>query len=132
MKKKIFFFHAILFSFLSGAVMSKDISPTIQPEPFSEKKEFQNSKIGKFKNFIVVTANDYATKIGYEILKKGGTAADAAIAIQLILGLVEPQSSGLGGGTFITYFDNKTKKTISFEGREKAPYKFKKKNFFNK
>ena len=125
MKKKIFFFLVIFFSFLSDSIYSKDIYPTIQPEPFSKRLKLQDSKVGRFKNIIVLTANDYATNIGYDILKKGGTVADAAVAIQLVLGLVEPQSSGLGGGTFVTYFDKKTNKTISFEGREKAPQKLK-------
>ena len=73
------------------------------------------------KDFIVVTANDYATLIGYEVLKDGGNAVDSAVAIQMTLGLVEPQSSGLGGGLFITYYDIKTKKIYSYEGREKSP-----------
>ena len=68
-----------------------------------------------------MTANDYATKIGYKIIKGGGTVADATVAIQLTLGLVEPQSSGLGGGLFITYYDYESNKTYSFLGRETAP-----------
>ena len=74
-------------------------------------------------NFILVTANDYATTIGFQVLKDGGNAVDSAIAVQLVLGLVEPQSSGIGGGTFITFFDAKTRKTYSYEGREKSPKK---------
>lgn len=70
---------------------------------------------------MVVTAHDEATRVGYEILKGGGTAADAAVAIQLILGLVEPQSSGLGGGGFALYYDKKTNQVYSFDGRETAP-----------
>ena len=65
-------------------------------------------------------------------MKKGGTVADAAVAIQLTLGLVEPQSSGLGGGVFLTYYDKKTNKTISFDGREKAPKILKENIFLNK
>ncbi len=72
-------------------------------------------------NFMIVTANPYATRAGYDILKKGGSAADAAIAAQLVLGLVEPQSSGLGGGAFVLYFDAKEKTLRSFDGREAAP-----------
>ena len=63
-------------------------------------------------NFILVTANDYATTIGLQVLKDGGNAVDSAIAVQLVLGLVEPQSSGIGGGTFITFFDAKTEKLM--------------------
>ena len=70
---------------------------------------------------MVVTANIQASKIAAKILKNGGTAADAMISAQLVLGLVEPESSGLGGGAFLVYFDNKTKKIITLDGRETAP-----------
>ncbi len=73
------------------------------------------------KKEMVVTANPLATAAGARILKMGGTATDAMIAVQTVLGLVEPQSSGLGGGAFIIYFDAKTKKITSFDAREKAP-----------
>ena len=53
--------------------------------------------------------------------EKGGTAADAMISAQLVLGLVEPESSGLGGGAFLVYFDSKTKKITTLDGRETAP-----------
>ena len=71
--------------------------------------------------WMVVTANTQASEAAAKILKKGGTAADAMIAAQLVLGLVEPESSGLGGGAFIVYFDNKTKKVTTLDGRETAP-----------
>jgi len=58
---------------------------------------------------MVVTANPYATEVGAKILRAGGSAVDAAIAIEAVLTLVEPQSSGLGGGGFMVHFDNKTK-----------------------
>ena len=72
----------------------------------------QSQKTFIANNFILVTANDYATSIGFQVLKDGGNAVDSAIAVQLVLGLVEPQSSGIGGGTFITFFDAKTAKLI--------------------
>lgn len=68
---------------------------------------------------MAVTANPYATQAALSILAKGGTALDAAVAAQLVLGLVEPQSSGLGGGAFLLYFDGQ--KLHSWDGREKAP-----------
>ena len=68
-----------------------------------------------------MTANDYASEIGEKVLNKGGKVADATVAIQLTLGLVEPQSSGIGGGTFITYYDNIRKRVFLYDGREKAP-----------
>ena len=81
---------------------SKDVY--IDPEPYSTGSTFGN-KYYEGSSIIVVTANDYATKIGYDILKNGGTVFDAAVSIQIALGLVEPQSSGLGGGLFITFFN---------------------------
>jgi gamma-glutamyltranspeptidase/glutathione hydrolase len=73
------------------------------------------------KQYMVVAANPYATMAGKKILEKGGSAIDAAVAIQAMLTLVEPQSSGIGGGTFILYWDNKNKKLHTFDGRETAP-----------
>ena len=70
---------------------------------------------------MVVTANPLATEAGAHILKIGGTATDAMIAVQTVLGLVEPQSSGLGGGAFVVYYDAKTGKTTTIDAREKAP-----------
>jgi len=70
---------------------------------------------------MIVTANPLASAAGAAILKRGGTAVDAMIAAQAVLGLVEPQSSGLGGGAFIVYYDAKSRKTMTFDGREKAP-----------
>lgn len=70
---------------------------------------------------MVVTAHPEATRVGYEILKSGGSAADAAVAVQLVLGLVEPQSSGIGGGGFALYYERKTNQVYSFDGRETAP-----------
>ena len=72
---------------------------------------------------MVVTANPHASKAGLEILQAGGSAVDAAIAIEAVLSLVEPQSSGLGGGGFMTYFDSKTKQVVTYDGREAAPSK---------
>lgn len=72
-------------------------------------------------DFMIVTANPYATKAGYEILKKGGSAVDAAITAQLVLGLVEPQSSGLGGGAFMLHYDAQAKTLRTYDARETAP-----------
>lgn len=70
---------------------------------------------------MVVTANPLATAAGAKILKQGGTAADAMLAVQAVLGLVEPQSSGLGGGAFVVYYDAATDSTTTIDAREKAP-----------
>lgn len=70
---------------------------------------------------MVVTANPHATRAGADILRAGGSAVDAAVAIEAVLSLVEPQSSGLGGGGFMTYLDAKTKQIVIYDGREVAP-----------
>lgn len=70
---------------------------------------------------MVVAAEPLAAEAGREILRQGGSAADAAIATELVLGLVEPQSSGLGGGAFLVYWDAKTRSLSTFDGRETAP-----------
>ena len=70
---------------------------------------------------MIVTANPLASAAGAKILKNGGTAADAMVAAQAVLGLVEPQSSGLGGGAFVVYYDAATGETTTFDAREKAP-----------
>src|SRR5262245_49914048 len=70
---------------------------------------------------MVCCANSYATQEGFEILKRGGSALDAAIAMQMILNVVEPQSSGIGGGAFLLYYDKKAGKVMAYDGRETAP-----------
>ena len=69
----------------------------------------------------VVTANPFATKVGMDILKRGGNVVDAGVGIQYVLGLVEPQSSGLGGGSFAIFYHKKSDKLYAIDGREKAP-----------
>ncbi len=74
------------------------------PEAVTKKRE------------MVVTANPLATDAGAKILARVGTAVDAMIASQAVLGLVEPQSSGLGGGAFIVYYDAKRDRLLTFDG----------------
>lgn len=69
----------------------------------------------------VAAANPLAVEAGLKVLREGGSAVDAAVAIQAVLGLVEPQSSGLGGGAFMMMFDAATGETTSYDGRETAP-----------
>jgi gamma-glutamyltranspeptidase/glutathione hydrolase len=71
--------------------------------------------------FMVAAAHPLAAEAGYDVLAAGGSAADAAVAIQAMLGLVEPQSSGLGGGGFLLYWDAESRSLASFDGRETAP-----------
>jgi gamma-glutamyltranspeptidase/glutathione hydrolase len=69
--------------------------------------------------FAVAAANPLATDAGYQVLKAGGSAVDAAIAVQMVLGLVEPQSSGIGGGAFLMHYNGRD--VEAFDGRETTP-----------
>ena len=69
--------------------------------------------------FAVAAANPLATDAGFQVLKAGGTAVDAAVAVQMVLALVEPQSSGLGGGAFLLHWDGAGLQ--AWDGRETAP-----------
>ena len=105
-----------LAALLTGPGSALAQSLPVQPELPSarvQKAAFQSS------TFAVAAANPLATQAGYEILRAGGSAVDAAIAVQMVLGVVEPQSSGIGGGGFLLHFDGK--KTQAFDGREAAP-----------
>jgi len=73
------------------------------------------------RTYMAVTANPLASRAGCDVLAAGGTAIDAAIAAQMVLGLVEPQSSGLGGGAFLLYYDAATRAVQAYDGRETAP-----------
>ena len=71
--------------------------------------------------FLAVTANPHATRAAVAVLERGGHAVDAAIAAQMVLGLVEPQSSGIGGGAFLVLYDAASGRAHAFDGRETAP-----------
>ncbi|MGR5218808.1 gamma-glutamyltransferase [Vibrio parahaemolyticus] len=73
------------------------------------------------KEWMVTAANPEATQAGARVLSSGGNAVDAMVAVQLMLGLVEPQSSGIGGGSFLVYWDGKSNQLTTFDGRETAP-----------
>ena len=91
-------------------------APPAQPEAASGTQ----AKPGwSTRTFAVAAANPLATEAGYTMLRAGGSAIDAAIAVQMVLALVEPQSSGLGGGAFLLHFDGR--RTQAFDGRETAP-----------
>ncbi len=72
-------------------------------------------------NWMVSAANPLAVEAGAEVLRAGGSAADAMVAVQAVLGLVEPQSSGLGGGAFLVWYDATSGKVTTLDGRETAP-----------
>ena len=97
---------------------SAGIEYTIPPQP--ELPSGYNEKPGwATENFAVAAANPLAADAGYQILKAGGSAVDAAIAVQLVLTLVEPQSSGIGGGAFLLTWDGN--EIEAYNGREMAP-----------
>lgn len=76
----------------------------------------------KAQTWMVAAANPHAVQAGAEVLRAGGTAADAMIAVQTVLGLVEPQSSGIGGGAFLVWHDGETGEITTLDGRETAPF----------
>jgi gamma-glutamyltranspeptidase / glutathione hydrolase len=82
---------------------------------------FAPKPVVKAKKHMVVASHPLAAEAGLAILRKGGSATDAGIAIQMVLTLVEPQSSGIGGGAYILYWDAGAKTLVSIDGRETAP-----------
>ena len=109
----------IALTLLSTSVIAQDFRPA--PEIATSTKTLTAQKaVGD--DFMIVTANPLATQAGYDVLKKGGSATDAVIAAQLVLGLVEPQSSGLGGGAFALHYNAKNHALTSWDGREMAPH----------
>ncbi len=109
---------AIFVLIFSTAHSATNASDNWIGEPYSG---FKKTKSVKAEKYIVSSANSLASKAGAWALSQGGNAIDAAIAAQLVLNVVEPHSSGIGGGGFLLYFDAKTKQTIYFNGRENAP-----------
>jgi len=75
----------------------------------------------EYSRYMISAANPYAAKAGRDILEMGGSAVDAAIATQMVLTLVEPQSSGIGGGAFMLHFDGENQAIETYDGREMAP-----------
>jgi len=99
------------YSFLCMFIFTSLMACSSEPSRTEEKKSA----------VMVVTANPHATEAGLEILRAGGSAVDAAIAIEAVLSLVEPQSSGLAGGGFMVHFDASENALSVYDGRETAP-----------
>lgn len=102
-------------------------TPVATPEPVEQyvppepPSGYTPKTISYANKDMVAAANPLAVKAGVDILAKGGTATDAAIAVQMVLNLVEPQSSGIGGGAFMLHFDKGANKLLAYDGRETAP-----------
>ncbi len=114
------FLAAVLVSslLLAGCVSAPPFAYNVPQQPegasgYTEKPGWASTK------FAVAAANPLATDAGYQVLKAGGSAIDAAIAVQMVLTLVEPQSSGIGGGAFLLHASGST--VEAFDGRETAP-----------
>lgn len=101
-----------------AAASSESQTAPLQPE---EASGYADKPGWATQHFAVAAAHPLATDAGYKILKAGGSAVDAAIAVQMVLGLVEPQSSGIGGGSFLLHHDGQRNITEAFDGRETAP-----------
>ncbi|MDB1125455.1 gamma-glutamyltransferase [Vibrio algarum] len=107
-----------LFFLSVNASATSQVADSVAPE-LTSKVTAKKAVIAN--EYMVAAANPLAAQAGYDVLKSGGNAADALVAVQTVLGLVEPQSSGLGGGAFLVYYDAKSKKITTFDGRETAP-----------
>ena len=129
-------FGSLIFFVLPSGIFAQAQNDFLQPESgveigneFSEisalvSHSLEKKKSGKSvvaSNWMVVTANPYASDAGANILSRGGTAADAMVAVQTVLGLVEPQSSGMGGGGFLVWYDAMSGELTTLDGRETAP-----------
>lgn len=99
---------------LSGCAAAQTETGTLNPSAGADAPGAQGEAM-------VAAADPRAVEAGLEILRRGGTAADAAVAVQAVLGLVEPQSSGIGGGGFLVHYDAETEEVTVYDGRERAP-----------
>ncbi|MGD8112362.1 gamma-glutamyltransferase [Vibrio sp. TRT 17S01] len=106
--------------FASTTLWANQAADSVAPEQSSGTQE---KPLVTAKNWMVTAANPIATQAGADILKQGGNAIDAMVTVQLMLGLVEPQSSGIGGGAFLVYWDAKKQALTTYDGRETAPLK---------
>lgn len=113
------------FILLCGASLAQIISFPLSAQQETREPEaatgLYQQQLVSAKHYMVSAAHPMATQAGLNVLAKGGSAVDAAIAVQLMLGLVEPQSSGIGGGAFMLHWQAKQQKLTGFDGRETAP-----------
>jgi len=115
-KHVLVWLNLVLLAGCTTALAQSPLQESIQSEVasvYADKPGWTSNK------FAVAAANPLATKAGYQVLKAGGSATDAAIAVQMVLTLVEPQNSGIGGGAFLLHFDGRV--VEAYDGRETAP-----------
>jgi len=103
----------------AGVGTAQAQTPRAQPESASPAAAPRAAVAAE--RHMVVAANPLAAEVGRQILRQGGSAIDAAIAVQMVLTLVEPQSSGVGGGAFLVHYTAETRKVETYDGRETAP-----------
>jgi gamma-glutamyltranspeptidase/glutathione hydrolase len=108
----------LLAACLSSTAFAQQSSDTVAPEQSTGRSE---TKTATARRHMVVAANPLAAKAALEVLRAGGSAADALVTAQTVLGLVEPQSSGLGGGAFLVWYDAAAGGLTTFDARETAP-----------
>ncbi len=109
----------LMISMPTGWLSAQDVTDGFAPEMSSGVSE---RTLQTANDYLVAAANPLAAQAGNDILARGGNAIDAMVTTQLVLGLVEPQSSGLGGGAFMVYYDAADDKLTTFDGRETAPF----------
>ena len=132
--RRLFTITSALAVLLSAPVLAQQTADSVAPEAAADlgqmavTAEVQAAMDAKLagtpteaEDWMVAAANPLAVAAGARVLREGGTAADAMVAVQVVLGLVEPQSSGLGGGAFLVWYDGATGEITTLDGRETAP-----------
>ncbi len=105
----------------SGALLALAASALAQAPPPEQPSGWREKQPVHAQRFMVAAANPLAVDAGYDVLRRGGSAVDAAVAVQMVLNLVEPQSSGIGGGAFMLHHSGRTGRLLAYDGRETAP-----------
>ncbi|WP_299043925.1 gamma-glutamyltransferase [uncultured Tateyamaria sp.] len=124
----------VAFTLIANAALAQQTADAVQPETGVDGAAAATSEAVAAaqaakdagqpvdaQSYMVAAANPLAVQAGVEVLAEGGTAADALVAVQVVLGLVEPQSSGLGGGAFLVWYDAESGELTTLDGRETAP-----------